>query len=411
MPSDRLTQILEREVAELKTTGIAKGKENIVAEVRQAEESRGPRFLLEGEGQKEFIRLNSNSYLGLGLHPKVVGAEENASSKFGAGPGAVRFISGSYSVHRELETELANFHNRQASMIFSSAYATILSTITSVVTKDTVVISDELNHNCIINGTRMSSPCGKVIYPHLDMETLSSSLKQWAGKAKRALIVTDGVFSMRGDHAPLDQIMDIAREHDHIYEENAVVLVDDSHGVGAMGETGRGVEEFTGSMPVDILVGTLGKAFGVNGGYVTSSQAVVDFLREKSPMYIYSNPITAGEASAARKAVQIVNSAEGKSLLKNLRRLTKHFEDGVTAIGIETIPGDHPVVPLMIRNTDQTRSLTKYLYQNGVLVTGLTYPVVPKGDEEIRVQINADLTMEDIDSVLELLRVYQGRSN
>jgi glycine C-acetyltransferase len=411
MPSDRLTRIFEKEVEELQATGIAKGKENIVTQVRHAKESRGPRFLLAGEGEKEFIRLNSNSYLGLGLHPKVIEAEEFASSRFGAGPGAVRFISGSYSVHKNLETELARFHDRQASMIFSSAYATIISTITSIVTKDTVVISDKLNHNCIINGTRMSSACGKVIYPHLDMDALSSSLKQWAGKAKRALIITDGIFSMRGDHAPLDQIMDIAKKHDQDYEENAVVLVDDSHGVGAIGETGRGVEEFTGSVPVDILVGTLGKAFGVNGGYVTSSNAVVDFLREKSPMYIYSNPITAGEASAASKAVQIVNSTEGKSLLKNLRRLTKHFEDGVTAIGIETIPGDHPVVPLMIRNTDQTRSLTKYLYQNGVLVTGLTYPVVPKGDEEIRVQINADLTMEDIDSVLELLRIYQGRSN
>ena len=411
MPSDRLTRIFEKEVEELQATGIAKGKENIVTQVRHAKESRGPRFLLAGEGEKEFIRLNSNSYLGLGLHPKVIEAEEFASSRFGAGPGAVRFISGSYSVHKNLETELARFHDRQASMIFSSAYATIISTITSIVTKDTVVISDKLNHNCIINGTRMSSACGKVIYPHLDMDALSSSLKQWTGKAKRALIITDGIFSMRGDHAPLDQIMDIAKKHDQDYEENAVVLVDDSHGVGAIGETGRGVEEFTGSVPVDILVGTLGKAFGVNGGYVTSSNAVVDFLREKSPMYIYSNPITAGEASAASKAVQIVNSTEGKSLLKNLRRLTKHFEDGVTAIGIETIPGDHPVVPLMIRNTDQTRSLTKYLYQNGVLVTGLTYPVVPKGDEEIRVQINADLTMEDIDSVLELLRVYQGRRN
>ena len=406
MPSDRLKQVFKQEVSELHETGIAKGKENIVTEVKRAQKNRGPRFLLEGEGEKEFIRLNSNSYLGLGLHPEVIDAEEKASAQFGAGPGAVRFISGSYSAHRNLELELADFHNREASMIFSSAYATIISTITSIVSKDTVVISDELNHNCIINGTRMSSACGKVIYPHLDMDVLSSSLKEWAGKAKRALLITDGIFSMRGDHAPLDEIMEIAQEHDNMYEENAVVLVDDSHGVGAMGKTGRGVEEFTKSTPVDILVGTLGKAFGVNGGYVTSSNAVIDFLREKSPMYIYSNPITTGEASAARKSVQVVNSHEGRSLLKNLRDLTKHFEDGVTAIGMETIPGNHPVVPLMIRDTEQTRSLTDYLYQHGVLVTGLTYPVVPKGDEEIRVQINADLTVEDIDIVLELLRLY-----
>ena len=411
MPSDRLKQVFEKEVLELHATGTAKGEENIVTEVRHAEGNRGPRFLLEGEGDKEFIRLNSNSYLGLGLHPGVIAAEESASSKFGAGPGAVRFISGSYSVHTNLEQELADFHNRQAAMIFSSAYATIISTIAATVTKDTVVISDELNHNCIINGTRMSSACGKVIYPHLKMDALATSLKNWSGKARRALIVTDGVFSMRGDHAPLDKIMEIAREYDHMYEENAVVLVDDSHGVAAMGETGRGVEEFTRSTPVDILVGTLGKAFGVNGGYVTSSNAIIDFLREKSPMYIYSNPITTGEAAAARKAVQVVNSLEGKSRLTNLSNLTKHFEEGVTAIGIETIPGDHPVVPLMIRNTEKTRSLTDYLYRNGVLVTGLTYPVVPKGDEEIRIQINADLTIEDIDIVLELLKLYSHTEN
>ena len=144
---------------------------------------------------------------------------------------------------------------------------------------------------------------------------------------------------------------------------------------------------------------------------MTSSNAIIDFLREKSPMYIYSNPITTGEAAAARKAVQVVNSLEGKSRLTNLSDLTKHFEEGVTAIGIETIPGDHPVVPLMIRNTEKTRSLTDYLYRNGVLVTGLTYPVVPKGDEEIRVQINADLTIEDIDIVLELLRLYSHTEN
>lgn len=175
MPSDRLKQVFKQEVSELHETGIAKGKENIVTEVKRAQGNRGPRFLLEGEGEKEFIRLNSNSYLGLGLHPEVIDAEEKASAQFGAGPGAVRFISGSYSAHRNLELELADFHDREASMIFSSAYATIISTITSIVTKDTVVISDELNHNCIINGTRMSSACGKVIYPHLDMDVLSSS--------------------------------------------------------------------------------------------------------------------------------------------------------------------------------------------------------------------------------------------
>jgi glycine C-acetyltransferase len=185
-------------------------------------------------------------------------------------------------------------------------------------------------------------------------------------------------------------------------------VVDDSHGVGAFGETGRGVEEFTGSPPVDILVGTLGKAFGVNGGYIASSGSVISFLRESSMMYIYSNPITPGEARAAQKSLEIVDSAEGRALLARLRRLTQRFEKGLGRIGIETIPGEHPVVPLMIRDTARTRAFTQYLYDNGVLVTGLAYPVVPRGDEEIRAQINADHTDADVDHVLELLEAYPG---
>ena len=183
-------------------------------------------------------------------------------------------------------------------------------------------------------------------------------------------------------------------------------MVDDSHGVGAFGHTGRGAEEFTNSKPADILVGTLGKAFGVNGVYVATNAGTVHFLRESSPMYIYSNPITVGEAAAALRSVEIVDRPEGIALLERLRDLTQHFEVGLKRLGIETIPGEHPVVPLMIRDTDRTKGLVSYLYDTGVLVTGLTYPVVPKGDEQIRVQINADLTVEDFDIVLELLRLY-----
>jgi glycine C-acetyltransferase len=408
MPFDRLAKALDAHVSTLYEQGTAKGKETVVTGVRRPTGDRGPRVLLDGEGEKEFIRMNSNSYLGLGLHSEVIEAEEAGSAAFGAGPGAVRFISGSYSVHIDLERELAAFHGREAAMVFSSAYATIVSVLTALTTAETLLVSDELNHNCIINAMRMSRPGGKVVYPHLDIPALDRALTEWTGRAKRALIVTDGIFSMRGDHAPVDEIMEVALRHDQAYEENVVVLVDDSHGIGAFGETGRGAEEYTHSTPVDVLVGTLGKAFGVNGGYVTSSRAVIDFLRESSPMYIYSNPITAGEAAAARRSVQIVDSAEGRTLLETLRALTHRFEEGLGRIGIETIPGEHPVVPLMIRDTARTRLLTDYLYQNGVLVTGLTYPVVPKGDEEIRAQVNADHTEADIDRVLALLEGYDG---
>jgi glycine C-acetyltransferase len=408
MPVDRLTAVLKDHVAALEEAGTAKGAETVVVGVRRADGDRGPRFLLEGEGDKEFIRMNSNSYLGMGLRPEVIEAEERATAEFGAGPGAVRFISGSYASHRALERELAEFHGRPAGMIFSSAYATIVSTITPLVTSETVLISDELNHNCIINAMRLSRPLGKAIYAHNDMRGLEEALEEWKGKAKRALVVTDGIFSMRGDHAPLDEVIALCAKHDDGFEENAVSLVDDSHGVGAFGRTGRGVEEYTGSGPADVLVGTLGKAFGVNGGYVVANDATVRFLRESSPMYIYSNPITVGEAEAARAALRIVAGPEGEALLGRLRGLTRRFEEGLGRIGIETIPGEHPVVPLMIRDTAKTHDLVRYLYENGVLVTGLAFPVVPRGDEEIRAQVNADHTESDIDHVLSLLQAYQA---
>ncbi len=299
MPNDRLSAVLRAHVDELATRGTAKGAETVVVGVRPAEGGKGPRFFLEGTGDREFIRMNSNSYLGMGLRPEIIRAEEEATSAFGAGPGAVRFISGTYRAHVELESELAAFHSREAGMIFSSAYGTILSTITPLVSSETVLISDELNHNCIINAMKLARPAGKAIYPHNDVAALEKALVEWRGRAKRALVVTDGVFSMRGDHAPLDEILEICRRHDDAYQENVVCIVDDSHGVGAFGATGRGTEEYTASGPVDVLVGTLGKAFGVNGGYVVANEATVRFLRESSQMYIYSNPITVGEAAAA----------------------------------------------------------------------------------------------------------------
>ena len=407
MPIHRLSTILDDHVAELHESGTAKGGESVVTGVRPAEGDRGPRFLLEGQGDTEFLRMNSNSYLGLGLHPEVMRAEEEATAEFGAGPGAVRFISGTYRAHVELEQTLADFHGREAAMAFSSAYATVVSTLVPLVSDETGLISDELNHNCIINAMRLARPVGKAIYPHNDVEALDQALTEWRGKAKRALVTTDGIFSMRGDHAPLDEIAEVCRAHDEHFEENVVLLADDSHGVGAFGETGRGVEEYVGAR-VDILIGTLGKAFGVNGGYVAANRATIDYLRETSMMYIYSNPITVGEAAAARRAVEIVDSEEGRGLLAHLRNLTARFEDGLGRVGIETIPGEHPVVPLMIRDTARTRDMVEHLYDRGVLVTGLAYPVVPRGDEEIRAQVNADHTAADIDHVLGILSAYGG---
>ena len=394
---------LAAHVAQLDEAGTAKGAESVIVAAHPPAGGSGPRFNLAGEGDRAFIRMNSNSYLGMSLRADIIAAEETAAARFGAGPGAVRFISGTCSPHVELEAKLAAFHGRGAGMIFSAAYATIMGTIMPLVSKETVVISDELNHNCIINAVRLSRPLDKGIYPHLDLAALDEQIEGAKGRAKRVLVITDGIFSMRGDHAPVDEIMEIAVRHDDAFEENVVVIVDDSHGVGAFGATGRGTEEYTGSTPVDILVGTLGKAFGINGGYVVGNEILVRFLRESAPFYIYSNPITAGEASAALKALEILDSDEGRALLDKLRALTARFETGLVDLGFEVIAGEHPIVPLMVRDTDRTRELVKYLYDHGVLATGLAFPVVPRGSEEIRFQVNADHTEGDIDSVLQVL--------
>ncbi|MCH6588638.1 MAG: aminotransferase class I/II-fold pyridoxal phosphate-dependent enzyme [Proteobacteria bacterium] len=409
MPLDRLNRALRAEIAALEEEGRAKAPERVITEYLPARGPRGPRYKLAGS-EVEFLRMNSNSYLGLGLHEQVIAAEEAAVRACGTGPGAVRFISGTWAPHVELEARLAAFHGRAAAMIFSSAYATVMGVLTSLITAETAVISDALNHNSIINALRLSRPRRKEIYRHLDVDQLDAQLDACAADCTRAIVITDGIFSMRGDHAPLDRIVEIARQHDGAYAENVVVVADDSHGVGAFGETGRGTEEYCGGAAVDLLIATLGKAFGVNGGYVAASQTLVDYLRETSPFYIYSNPITPGEAAAASQAVAIVDSAQGRALLDHLRAMTARLKAGLTALGYETLPGAHPVVPLMVRDTARTTALVGHLRAHGVLATGLNYPVVPRGDEEIRFQVSADHTKADIDEALAVLARFAGRA-
>ena len=401
MAHQRLDAILSDEIHSLRESGTDKGAEVVITDVLPPRAGMGRRYRLAGI-DRDFLRMNSNSYLGLSHHPAVIDAEERATRQFGAGPGAVRFISGTYQAHVDLENRLAGFHGREGAIIYSSAYAAVLSTLMSLTTPETLVLSDELNHNCIINGVRLSKPGFRAVYPHLDMEALDRALSDGAEEAARAIVVTDGVFSMRGDFADMSAIGEIAARHDASYPEDVVVVVDDSHGIGAYGATGRGTEEVTGANP-DIVIGTLGKAFGVNGGYVTGTETLTNYLREKGPMYIYSNPITVGEAAAAEMSVSILDSPEGSELLAHLGLMTEKFESGLIDAGFETIPGPHPVVPLMVRDTAKTAALVEHLFENGVLATGLNYPVVPKGDEEIRFQVNADHTVADIDYVLGVL--------
>lgn len=406
MSVNRFEQKLMEKLTDLETKGTLKGREMIITSIKPPEGDKGPRYLLQGHGDQEFIRMNSNAYLGLSRHPALVQAEEEAARLYGTGPGAVRFISGTFIPHVQLEKRLAEFHAREAAMIFSSAYATIMGVLPALIDSETAVISDALNHNCIINAIRLARPKAKAVYAHLDMSDLEAKIKAAMDQARRVLIVTDGIFSMRGDYAPLDIIGDMAARYSPKFAEGVHTIVDDSHGVGAFGRTGRGTLEYTGADGIDILVATLGKSFGVNGGYLVASAPVVGYLRETAPFYIYSNPITPAEAGAALKALEILDGPEGEKLLKHLRTLTQLFEQGLVDLGFEVLRSAHPIVPLMIRDTSKTREMVQYLNANGILATGLKYPVVPKGDEEIRFQISAEHTPDDLVYVLRCLEKF-----
>lgn len=405
MPYRRLEEVLLNELTALEQSGRRKGRETVFTGIVPAAGGEGPRYLLAGEGDKPFLRMNSNSYLGLAMAADVRAAGQAAVRTMGTGPGAVRFISGTWQPHIELEARLARFHGRPAAMIFNSAYAAMVGILPPLISPDTAVISDELNHNCIINAMRLARSDWKYVYRHLDLEELAARLDEAAQTCRRAVVVTDGVFSMRGDHAPLAGIMALAREYDGAFAEGVLVVVDNSHGVGAFGDTGRGTEEVTACGSVDVLVGTLGKAFGVNGGYVVGSEILIEYLRETAASYIYSNPIGPGEAAAASEALAIVDGERGRALLAHLGEMTARFGVGLSALGLETLPGCHPVVPLMIRDTARTSALVAHLREHGILGTGLNYPVVPKGEEEIRFQISADHTIADIDEALAVLQM------
>jgi glycine C-acetyltransferase len=393
-------------VTELQQRGIGKGNEKVITGIKAAEGGFGARYFLEGYGDRAFLRMNSNSYLGLSVHPLVVKAEAEAVEKFGTGPGAVRFISGTYQPHIELEQKLAEFHGRESAMLFSSAYATMMGVLPQFISADTLIVSDALNHSCIINAIRLSQPKSKEVYAHADIDALDKILEAYKDRVKRVCLVTDGIFSMRGDYADIDKVNACCKQHEDAYEEGIITIVDDSHGVGAFGQTGRGTEEYTQGK-ADILIATLGKAFGVNGGYVVASPVVIDYLRETSPFYIYSNPITPAEAAAASVALDVAASHEGLRLLEKLREFSVRLRAGLEELGFETLRGEHPIVPVFIRDTEKTSALVAHLFANNILVTGLNYPVVPEGEQEIRLQLSAEHTEQDLDYLLTKLAGYK----
>ncbi len=406
MSTDKLDRSLAKEIESLKEEGRAKSPERIIEAYIPPEGDRGPRYKLRGSNQ-EFIRLNSNSYLSLANHPKLIEAADKATHEFGVGPGAVRFIDGTFKYHDQLEKRIAAFVGKPAAKIFNSAYTSNCGLALSISDKNTHWIGDQLNHNSIIRGMRIANiPSGnKGIFKHNNMDDLRRCLDEVTTEMERVVVIFDGIFSMRGDHAPIGEIIEICNEYDSKFKDGVITVVDDSHGIGAYGTTGRGTPDYCGAQP-DIIIGTFGKAFGVNGGYIAGSPTLIEAVRQKADTYIYTNPLSVADCTAAVQAIDICDSDEGKALLENIQNRARQFREGLERLGLESIPGPHAVVPLMVRDTAKTHRLVKYLYDNGILVVGLTFPVVPKGDETIRFQINAAHTQSDIDHVLGLLKKF-----
>ncbi len=403
MALEQLDKALQQELIDLAREGRIKPPERIITGYLPPAEGRGPRYTLQGK-DKQFLRMNSNSYLSLSNHPQLIAAADAATHLCGVGPGAVRFIDGTFSYHQELEQRVARFVDKPAAKIFNSAYTANCGLALTIGSKTTHWIGDQLNHNSIIRAMRIVGvpSANKGIYTHNDMDGLRRCLDAVGANIDRVVVIFDGIFSMRGDYAPIDAILQITREYAGKFRDGVITVVDDSHGIGAYGATGRGTAEYSGGSP-DIIIGTFGKAFGVNGGFIAGSATLIETVRQKADTYIYTNPLSVADCAAATNALNICDSDEGLALLQKLQQRTQHFRKGLEKLGIESIPGPHPVVPVMVRDTAKTHSLVRHLYDNGILVVGLTFPVVPRGDESMRFQINAAHTQADIDYVLEVL--------
>jgi len=403
-----LEQALQQELEASTAEGRAKPPERVIAAYLPPQGEKGPRYKLQGSDQ-EFIRMNSNSYLSLSNHPELIRAADEATHALGVGPGAVRFIDGTFSYHAALEARIAAFVEKPAAKIFNSAYTANCGLALALSTPKTYWIGDQLNHNSIIRAMRIAGvpSANKAIYRHNDMDDLRRCLEEVPEGMERAAVIFDGIFSMRGDFAPIDRIVKITEAYQAKFKEGLVTVVDDSHGIGAFGPRGRGTADHTGAQP-DIIIGTFGKAFGVNGGFIAAGPIVVEAVRQKADTYIYTNPLSVADCAAAGRAIDICDSAEGLERLAHLRRMASRFRSGIESLGWQSIPGPHPIVPLLVRDTPRTHLLVRRLFDEGVLAVGLTFPVVPRGDETIRFQINAAHTAADVDYVLNALGSFKA---
>jgi glycine C-acetyltransferase len=342
----------------------------------------------ELEGGDKVLVLCANNYLGLADDPRIIAAARNALDRWGYGMASVRFICGTQEQHKQLEHEIARFLGTEDTILYSSCFDANGGLFETLLGAEDAVISDELNHASIIDGIRLSK-AQRFRYKNRDMADLEEQL-QAAESARFRMIATDGVFSMDGYVAPLREICDLAEKY------NALVMVDDSHAVGFVGETGRGSHEHAGVIGrVDILTGTLGKALGgASGGYISGSKSVIALLRQRSRPYLFSNSLAPSIVAASLEALKILTASN--ELPERLRKNTAYFRKRATDLGLQILPGEHPIVPVMVGDAAKAARMAEYLLEKGIYVIGFSYPVVPMGKARIRTQVSAAHTTDQL---------------
>ena len=370
-------------------------QDGIYKKLNYIDSPQAPRVTMEGRGQ--IIILSSNNYLGLSNEPSVVQAGKDALERFGAGTASVRFICGTFTVHRELERELAELVGTESSLTYVSCWNANEGLFATLTGPDDIIISDRLNHASIIDAIRLAksiSKCETAVYEHSDLDDLKAKLEASRNKRTR-YVVSDGIFSMEGDVAKLAGILELAREHD------AVVVVDDSHATGVLGTTGRGTAEHLGVLgEVDIITSTLGKALGgAAGGFTASSAALTDYLTQRARPQLFSNALPCAVAGSALGAVRYLRSHPER--VTALHENARYFREQLLARGFKPLEGETPIIPVILGETAKAIQMSNLLLDEGVFVTGFGFPVVPKGEARVRCQVSAGHTKDDLDQALE----------
>ena len=359
----------------------------------------GPQTPRSVVDERDVINLSSNNYLGLATHPKLIAAAVEAAQKYGAGSGAVRTIVGTLEIHEELERKLAAFKGTESVLVFQSGFTANQAVLGTVLEEGDLVISDALNHASIIDGVRLTK-ASRAIYQHNDMDDLARVLADAKGKHKKILIVTDGVFSMDGDIAPLDKIADLAEQY------GAATMVDDAHGSGVLGDHGRGTVNHykIAHDRWDITMGTLSKAVGVLGGYVACSHGLRELMEHRARPFLFSTSHPPAVTAAVMAAVDIMASEEGDRLHKLLWVNTNFFKDGLRKLGFDTGISSTPITPVIIGDEAKAMAFSQALFEAGVLATGIVYPTVARGKARVRTIVTAGHTLDDLQEALDIFK-------